>query len=179
MAGLSTALRRGLDKLYLWYFVSHIPITLMFDVLPLLPSSMIPQTLLDMNSLVTDKLGDPLVVVGEGHPELVWFRSILVCEIFLQLPFFFYAVWALWTDCPRRHLPLLVYGVHVSTIMAPILGTLIRGEINRTCSERMLLVSIYLPYLLIPLSIVFVSFTECSRALTAAQATSSSKRKTQ
>ncbi|KAJ2803040.1 Transmembrane protein 97 [Coemansia guatemalensis] len=178
MAGSSTALRRGLDKLYLWYFVSHIPITLLIDVQPLMPPSMIPQALLGLNRLLTDTLGDPFMIVGPGHPELVWFRSMLACELVLQLPFFLYAVWALWTGCPRRHLPLLIYGVHVSTTMAPILGTLIRGEINRTCSERMLLVSIYLPYLLIPLSMALVSFSECSQALAAAQATSQSKRKT-
>ncbi|KAJ2078960.1 Transmembrane protein 97 [Coemansia sp. RSA 988] len=178
MAGSSISLRKGLDKLYLWYFVSHIPITLLIDVQPLLPPSMIPQMLLGLNRLLTDTLGDPFMIVGLGHPELVWFRSMLVCELALQLPFFFYAVWALWTDCPRRHLALLVYGVHVSTTMVPVLGTLVRGEINRTCGERMLLASIYLPYLLIPLSMALVSFTECSSALAVVPATIPSKRKT-
>ncbi|PIA17643.1 transmembrane protein 97 [Coemansia reversa NRRL 1564] len=167
-----------MDKVYLWYFVSHIPITLLIDVQPLLPPDMIPQVLHGVNRLLTETLGDPFMIVGAGHSELVWFRSMLLCELILQLPFFFYAVWALWTDNPHRHLPFLVYGVHVSTTMIPVLGTLVRGEINRTCGERMLLASMYLPYLLVPLSMALISFTKCSRAISAATATLPSKRKT-
>ncbi|KAJ2193302.1 hypothetical protein GGH18_002588 [Coemansia sp. RSA 530] len=58
-----------------------------------------------------------------------------------------------------------MYGVHVSTTMTPVLGMLMFGDVNRSCDERMALGAMYLPYLLIPLAMVAVSFTECSRML--------------
>ncbi|KAJ2717197.1 Transmembrane protein 97 [Coemansia spiralis] len=160
--------RTRLDAAFLAYFASHIPITLLVDVVPLLPENAIPAPLLALNGHLTGVLGDPFMVVGPARTDLTWFRSMLVCELVLQLPFFFYAVWALWTSSPRRHLPLLVYGVHVSTTMVPILGTLLRGAIDRTCRERALLAALYLPYLLIPLLLVATSYRQCARALAAA-----------
>ncbi|KAJ1735140.1 hypothetical protein LPJ61_000703 [Coemansia biformis] len=164
------AARTRLDVVYLAYFATHIPTTLLVDVLPLAPADAIPAPLLALNGFLTGALGDPFMVIGQARTDLTWFRSMLACELALQLPFFFYAVWALWTGCPRRHLPLLVYGTHVSTTMVPILGTLIRGAIDRTCRERWLLAAMYLPYLLLPLSMAVVSYRECSRALAAARA---------
>ncbi|KAJ2775898.1 Transmembrane protein 97 [Coemansia nantahalensis] len=174
MAPLQPA-RTCLDAVFLAYFASHIPITLLVDVVPLLPESAIPGPLRALNGFLTGVLRDPFMVVGRPRADLAWFRSFLVCELVFQLPFFFYAVWALWTGCPRRHLPLLVYGAHVSTTMVPILSMLLCGAIDRTCRERALLVAMYMPYLVIPLLIVAVSYPPCARALAAAHA----KRKTE
>ncbi|KAJ2140100.1 Transmembrane protein 97 [Coemansia sp. RSA 678] len=158
-------LRQRLDTVFLGYFISHIPITIAVDVLPLLPTEIIPQPLLSLNRFLTTTIGDPFMVIDRTRTDLVWFRSLLTCELFVQLPFFFYAVWMLWTGSSRRHLWLLMYGVHVSTTMAPVLGMLMFGDINRSCDERMALGAMYLPYLLIPLAMAAVSFTECSRML--------------
>ncbi|KAJ2519070.1 Transmembrane protein 97 [Coemansia sp. RSA 1939] len=169
----TTSKRSYLDTLFLAYFISHIPITLTVDVQPLLPADIIPRQLLALNDLLTRQLRDPFMVLdsnGDRNGGLAWFRSLLVCELVMQLPFFFYAVWALWVPSPRRHLPLLVYGVHVSTTMAPILGMLFFGDIDRSCSERMLLAGIYLPYLLIPLAMACASYSKCASAISASTA---------
>ncbi|KAJ2548588.1 Transmembrane protein 97 [Coemansia sp. RSA 1933] len=160
--------RSKLDTLFLVYFVSHIPITLSIDIQPLLPEGIVLRPLLALNEMLTQQLRDPFMVLGnKGHADLTWFRSFLVCELVLQLPFFFYAVWALWVSSPHRHLPLLVYGAHVCTTMAPILGMLIFGDIDRSCRERMVLFSMYVPYLLLPLAMVCVSYSRCASAISA------------
>ncbi|KAJ2019195.1 Transmembrane protein 97 [Coemansia sp. S680] len=157
-----------LDIVYFFYFVSHIPITLLIDVVPIFPIELIPNALISLNSLLTDVLGDPFMGIGSrARSDMTWFRSLLVCELVLQLPFFFYAVWALWTNCPRRHAPLLVYGVHVATTMVPVLGMLFRGNVDRSCNTRAMLAGIYMPYLLIPLAMAYESFKHCVSALSA------------
>ncbi|KAJ1667414.1 Transmembrane protein 97 [Coemansia sp. RSA 1646] len=160
--------RSRLDTLFLAYFISHIPITLCVDLQPLIPTGSVPRPLLVLNDVLTRQLRDPFMVLGNSSSsDLTWFRSLLACELVLQLPFFFYAVWALWVSSPRRHLPLLVYGAHVSTTMAPILGMLLFGNIDRSCHERMLLASMYVPYLLIPLAMVCVSYSRCASMISA------------
>ncbi|KAJ2745214.1 Transmembrane protein 97 [Coemansia sp. BCRC 34301] len=162
--------RSKLDVVYFAYFASHIPITLFIDTQPLVPIDYIPRALLYLNSILTNGLGDPFMVIGSrARSDMTWFRSLLVCELVLQLPFFFYAAWALWTNNPRRHAPLLVYGVHVATTMVPILGTLYRGDIDRPCTTRAMLAGIYLPYLLIPLAMAYESYTHCAAALLSAR----------
>ncbi|KAJ2157016.1 Transmembrane protein 97 [Coemansia sp. RSA 552] len=157
-----------MDTVFLGYFASHIPITLLVDLMPLLPAAAIPRPLLHLNQFLTGTLRDPLMVIEPRRPDLLWLHSFLVCELVLQVPFFFYAVWALWTANPRRHLPFLVYGAHVSTTVVPILATLLFGDIDRSASERLVLVGLYAPYLAIPLAITYTSFAACTRALSAA-----------
>ncbi|KAJ1724976.1 Transmembrane protein 97 [Coemansia erecta] len=163
-----------LDRLYFGYFVSHIPITLLVDVVPLFSSERIPAFMLGLNRFLTEQLSDPFMVIGTTRSDMTWFRSLLACELVFQLPFFFYAAYAIWNRFPSRHAPLLVYGAHVSTTMVPILGMLAFGDIDRTLNQRLMLAGLYLPYLLIPLSMAFVSFGHCAKAIVESQA----KRKT-
>ncbi|KAJ2719847.1 hypothetical protein GGI07_004966 [Coemansia sp. Benny D115] len=155
--------RRPLDWIYLVYFVSHIPITVLVDVVPLFPKHLVPGLLLDINHFLTAVLGDPFMVAGPTRSDMAWFRSMLLCELLFQLPFFFYAVAAVWRRSTFRHLPLVVYGAHVSTTMVPILGTLAVGDIDRSSSQRLFLASMYIPYLLIPLTMAVDSFISCAR----------------
>ncbi|KAJ1815043.1 Transmembrane protein 97 [Coemansia sp. RSA 2599] len=161
--------RGRLDLLFFGYFVSHIPITLFVDVVPLLPPALTPGFMRALNVLLTQQLADPFMVVGATRSDMTWFRSLLASELLLQLPFFFYAAYALWNACPARHAPLLVYGAHVSTTMVPVLATLAFGDIDRSSSQRLVLAGLYLPYLLIPLAITAVSLCACLRALSPAQ----------
>ncbi|KAJ2781431.1 Transmembrane protein 97 [Coemansia interrupta] len=158
-----------LDRLYFGYFVSHIPITLLVDVVPLFPSERIPAFMLGLNRFLTEQLSDPFMVIGTTRSDMTWFKSLLACELVFQLPFFFYAAYAIWNRSPARHAPLLVYGAHVSTTMVPILGVLAFGDIERTLNQRLMLGGLYLPYLLIPLSMAFVSFGQCARAISGRQ----------
>ncbi|KAJ1647318.1 Transmembrane protein 97 [Coemansia erecta] len=160
--------RTRLDLIFFGYFVSHIPITLLVDVVPLLPLGLTPRLMLALNAFLTEQLSDPFMVINATRSGMTWFRSLLASEMLLQLPFFFYAAHALWNGCPTRHAPLLVYGAHVSTTMIPILATLALGDIDRSFSQRLVLAGLYLPYLLIPLAITAVSFCACLRALSPA-----------
>ncbi|KAJ2705757.1 Transmembrane protein 97 [Coemansia sp. IMI 203386] len=168
-ASPSAPRRAKLDMLFFGYFVSHIPITLLVDVVPLLPPALTPGFMLALNTLLTEQLSDPFMVIGATRSDMTWFRSLLASELLFQLPLFFYAAYALWKGCPKRHAPLLVYGAHVSTTMVPVLATLAFGDIDRSCSQRLMLASMYLPYLLIPLAITAVSFRGCLRALSVSE----------
>lgn len=155
----------SIDTVFLLYFITHIPITLCVDVMPLLPLEWVPAPLMMLNQILSQQLADPFMVLrsSPSFGNLTWFHSLLVCELAVQLPFFFYATWALWHNSPHRHAPLLVYGVHVATTMAPILGTLaFDNNINRSSAQRLALAGLYLPYLLIPLAMAYVSYTRCT-----------------
>lgn len=85
-------LSRPLDLIYFVYFASHIPVTLAIDLQTLLPAHWIPKALANTLSFYKNTFKDPFM--GSAEP-LYWFRSFLVCELILQLPFFFYACYGL------------------------------------------------------------------------------------
>lgn len=85
-------LSRPLDLIYFVYFASHIPVTLAIDLQTLLPAHWIPKVLADTLSFYKNTFKDPFM--GSTEP-MYWFRSFLVCELILQLPFFFYACYGL------------------------------------------------------------------------------------
>jgi hypothetical protein len=81
--------RRPLDFIYFIYFVTHIPPALLIDVASIFPEVILPNFLLSINKWYIKNFNDPLYA-------RIWFKSFLVCELFLQLPFFFYASVGLW-----------------------------------------------------------------------------------
>lgn len=100
---------------------------------------------------------DPLV---QDPPE--WFQSFVFCELVFQLPFFPIAAYAFFKgSCRWIRTPAIIYSVHTMTTVIPILSTLLfedfsvgggfRAQGPETLPERLILVSVYAPYLLIPL----------------------------
>ena len=86
-------LKRPLDLIYFGYFAMHVPVTILMDMQPFYPQHLVPQVLKDAVTGYAETYKDPLV----GSPvPLPWFDSFLGCEIFLQLPFFFVALYGLW-----------------------------------------------------------------------------------
>uniref|UniRef100_A0A8B9E881 Transmembrane protein 97 n=1 Tax=Anser cygnoides TaxID=8845 RepID=A0A8B9E881_ANSCY len=101
---------RWLERLFALYFVSHVPITLLIDLQPLLPAAGLhPRSLLEWYAVT---FRDPMMI---QPPE--WFKAFMYCEAFLQLPFFPIAAYAFikgWYKSvrkrPVRHFCVVLFG---------------------------------------------------------------------
>ncbi|XP_030296134.1 sigma intracellular receptor 2 [Sparus aurata] len=149
---------RILEIIFFLYFASHIPITLFIDLQALLPGHVFPQPLRDLLKWYAAEFKDPMMM---DPPH--WFKSFIYCEAVLQMPFFPVAAYAfLKGGCKWIRTPAIVYSAHVATTLVPILGHILFYQFPvgphpgpQTLQERMLLVSIYAPYLLVPLLLLF------------------------
>ncbi|NWI12953.1 SGMR2 protein, partial [Crypturellus soui] len=149
---------RLLEWLFALYFLSHIPITVLIDLQPLLPGGLYPESLTELLQWYAVTFRDPMML---QPPE--WFKSFIFCEAFLQLPFFPIAAYAfLKGGCKWIRTPAIIYSSHVATTLLAILAHILFHDFShsehsgpRTQRERLLLLSIYAPYLLIPLLMLF------------------------
>lgn len=92
---LQNDILRPVDWIMYYYFASHIPITVLFDLQAIYPTNWVPQLLLDINAQYINTLNDPLMnPVKNAH--MYWFKSFVFCEAFLQLPFFFVAAYGIY-----------------------------------------------------------------------------------
>ena len=80
-----------------------------------------------------------------------WLRGLIACELLFQLPFFFVAIKAIWERNNSIRGYLIAYGAHTATTLVPILQYIWEDRTFRNEFERMKLVAIYAPYLLVPL----------------------------
>ena len=137
------ALYRGI---LLVYFITHIPTTILVDLQFLIPAAY-PQILKDfVNEHYLLKFGDYLF----ANPP-TWAMSALAFEA-VQIPFFFAAIYALLFKKNWIRIPSIVYGTHVATVVTLILSEFYFSD-RISSSQRMILFSFYLPYLIIPLSL--------------------------
>ncbi|XP_077168931.1 sigma intracellular receptor 2 [Paroedura picta] len=144
---------RALERLFALYFLSHIPVTLLLDAPALCPRLRAP-ALTEMVKWYTTSFKDPLMAQCPA-----WFKSLICCEVFLQLPFFPVAAYAFWKgDCKWIRTPAIIYATHVATTLVPPLAHILLQDFSgsraagpATGQERLWLVAIYSPYLLIPL----------------------------
>ncbi|KAM6933097.1 sigma intracellular receptor 2 [Xenentodon cancila] len=144
---------RVLEIIFFFYFATHIPITLFIDLQALLPGHVYPQSLTELLRWYAEEFKDPLV---RDPPE--WFQSFIFCEALFQTPFFPIAAYAfLKGGCKWIRTPAIVYSTHVATTLVPILAHILFYKFPvkphpgpQTLQERWLLVSIYAPYLLVP-----------------------------
>ncbi|PIO33097.1 hypothetical protein AB205_0061710 [Aquarana catesbeiana] len=151
------AVTRLLEWIFFFYFFSHIPITLLVDLQAVLPSAWYPQQLLDLMRWYTATFKDHLM---RNPPP--WFMSFVYCEAIVQLPFFPVAAYAFFKGgCRWIRVPAIVYSSHVATTVLAILAHLLFGDFPKTKElesptqqERLTLVAIYAPYLVIPLLIL-------------------------
>ncbi|XP_053313133.1 sigma intracellular receptor 2 [Spea bombifrons] len=148
---------RLLEWIFFFYFLSHIPITLLVDLQAVLPASLYPQGLLDVMKWYTVTFKDHLMM----NPP-AWFMSFVFCEAVVQLPFFPVAAYAFYKGgCRWIRIPAIVYSAHVATTVVAIIAHVLFGDFARyngvdppNQKERLTLVSIYAPYLVIPLLIL-------------------------
>lgn len=173
---------RVLEIVYFIYFASHIPITLLIDFQALLPEHVYPPQLKDVLQWYAGEFKDPMML----DPP-VWFRSFVFCEALVQLPFFAVAAYAfLKGGCKWIRTPAIIYSVHVATTLIPILSHIIFHEFPltphpgpQTLKERLTLVSIYAPYLIIPVMILLTMLFSSAYNSTSLSGKSSSKSKKQ
>ncbi|KAI8645810.1 hypothetical protein BD408DRAFT_381472 [Parasitella parasitica] len=138
------------DWILFLYFSSHIPITIFFDLQNLYPQWIIPTFFQQLNGTYIALLNDPFM--DKTSPVQWWFKSFLLCEAFLQLPFFFFAAYGVFKDKSWVRLPLAVYCAHVMTTVLPCLAEIV---LNTTYGlekyQRNILLMLYSPYFFIPL----------------------------
>ncbi|ELV12082.1 sigma intracellular receptor 2 [Tupaia chinensis] len=148
--------RRCVEWLLGLYFLCHIPITLFLDMQLVLPAELYPVEFRNLLKWYAKEFRDPLL---QDPPA--WFKSFLLCELVFQLPFFPFATYAFFKgSCRWIRIPAIIYAVHTITALIPILSTILvedfskasgfKGQRPETLRERLALVSVYAPYLLIP-----------------------------
>ncbi|XP_061162597.1 sigma intracellular receptor 2-like [Saccostrea echinata] len=153
---------RILDTIFLLYFVSHIPITVLFDSQVIFPAWLYPKVLLDVKMKYCEDFKD--VLMADPPP---WFKSFCYCEILVQFPFFFIATYALWKGvqkCQWVRVPFIVYSTHVATTTVAICYHILMEIFKHpkypgpeTLRERLFLLAIYFPYLIIPILLLLDS----------------------
>ncbi|XP_023700691.1 sigma intracellular receptor 2 [Paramormyrops kingsleyae] len=148
---------RVLEAIFFLYFASHIPITLFIDLQALLPAQLYPQPLTDLLKWYAAEFKDPMML----DPP-IWFKSFVFCEALLQMPFFPIAAYAfLKGSCRWIRTPAIIYSTHVATTLIPILAYILFNQFPnsphpgpKTSRERLTLMAIYSPYLIIPLMLL-------------------------
>lgn len=133
-----------LRAIFLVYFITHIPISLVLDFQALL-GAYYPPILKSLYSWYTAQFHDYLM---ETKP--LWLQSFILAEVVLQFPLFFYFIWGLLKkEYQKIKIPGIVYGAHVATTVWAILAETLVSEKNTT-NEKIVLTSFYFPYFLIP-----------------------------
>ncbi len=139
---------------FLIYFITHIPITLVLD-LQVIFGQYYPPVLQALCQWYINTYNDNLI-----RTQPIWLKSFIWCEFFVQMPFFFYATYALLYKKNSIRIPAIVYGTHVATTVLPILSEFMFSNFN-TVAERNMLFAFYLPYLIIPLWLaLYMCFNE-------------------
>jgi EXPERA (EXPanded EBP superfamily) len=144
-------------SIFLGFFISHIPATVLLDGQASGLTFPYPQFLVDFLTWYSKTLNDPLF--AGGNYEL-WFQSFIGAELVIQLPYFFLATYMLSSE-KYQNVPFpewfriysIVYIAQVVTSMIPILASILFNPMA-TLSQRGILSSIYMPYLIVPLSLL-------------------------
>ncbi|KAI8967749.1 transmembrane protein 6/97, partial [Mycotypha africana] len=158
-------LNRPIDWILFCYFVSHIPITILFDLQPLYPEWLIPDMLKQISYSYVQLTHDPFMDVS--RPVMYWFKSFSICEAVLQLPFFFFAAYGVFRNKEWIRLPIAVYGAHVMTTVIPCLAEIYLNQklFDLSDLQRNMLLCLYFPYFLIPLVGLVDSFIRIQKKI--------------
>ena len=144
--------------IFLGFFLSHIPFTLLVDGQASPFPIPYPLFLTDFLGWYASTFNDPNFL---GKSYALWFRCFITAEFIVQLPYFFVASNMLLYR--HRSLPewfrvtSLVYAAQAITAIVPILAVVMFNP-DATSSQRAILSSVYMPYLLIPLALVYYMF---------------------
>lgn len=136
------------DTFYYWYFLIHIPITVVMDsclVIPAESRHWIQQFLLDFH---LDVNKDFLI----DHPP-IWLQVFGLFELFVQLPIFVLAPFALRRNSRKIYVVMTIYGFNAFlTTLVCLVYVYLKGEAHGlTVEETWNLFALYVPYFAIPL----------------------------
>ncbi|KAJ3054808.1 Transmembrane protein 97 [Rhizophlyctis rosea] len=148
---------RPLDIIFLFYFITHIPSTVLLSPQTLLPPHWVPAFMKEAMRTWVGMSGDPWMAQSlAGKPVDWWFKGIIAFgELPISLPFFFYLIHGLWNDRAQIRIPAIIYSSHVATTLIPILSEIFFAHPELSEDQRRMLVAAYLPYLVIPLLFLF------------------------
>jgi len=111
---------------------------------------------------------DPLVggvagyFAGTNSDQFLWFKCFVVLEAVFQLPVFFLGMRGLYNDSRAIYVLILLYGASTATTTLPCVAvifqtpettasTIVQNIASVTSAQRLLLLSSYIPFLVIPL----------------------------
>ncbi|EGD78001.1 transmembrane protein 97 [Salpingoeca rosetta] len=141
-----------LDYVHYAYFGLHIPISLLMDFQAIVPLKYFPSFAQRLGTYYNNEYKDPLMA---ADPKPTWFKSFIWCEAGLQLPFFGLALYAMHTGGSWIRIPGIIYGTHVATTVVAVLAEVLCGEYGLSWKDKAWLASVYLPWLVIPLTYVW------------------------
>ncbi|KAM3856474.1 sigma intracellular receptor 2 [Vipera latastei] len=151
------AMARVLEWTFVFYFLTHIPLTLFIDLQALMPG-VYPSALSDLLTWYKTTFKDSLMASPEP-----WFKSFLYFEAFLELFFFPVAAYAFWKgNCKWIRTPVIIYTTHVITMVVACLTHILFADFSnakvpgpQTLQERLILSAFYAPFLAISLVMLF------------------------
>ena len=143
------------NNLILFYFLIHIPITLLLDAQVVLPPSLFPQFFVDAMNGYAATCEDRMV---SGRPT--WFWSMTFVETFVQLPYFFLSAYAFVMRRNWIRVPTIIYGAHVATTLIPIMGSVLFDEYLRPKATMAFysLMAIYSIWFVFPVWMVYYAW---------------------
>jgi hypothetical protein len=152
------AIQGFLRTVFLGFFASHIFASVLIDSQAILPPAFVPSALRRLLSWYAQILNDPLMTKPQ---EILWFRSLICCELLFQVPFFFVACYFLknssLTSYPETfRYACIAYGAHTATTMVPILATVATNQ-EASQLEKAVCLAVYLPYLIFPVWILLLA----------------------
>ncbi|KAL0955302.1 hypothetical protein HGRIS_004191 [Hohenbuehelia grisea] len=145
---------RPLDLVYLIYFLSHIPATLLLDIQAIVPKSLLPDAIRGLGLKYINMTNDPVVGGATGlvgNPaNFAWLRSFMYLELFFQLPIFILGARALWkrklshysilihanltsvtrSDTQTFYLPMIIYGASTATTTLACLAVVLNTPVT-------------------------------------------------
>lgn len=151
-----------LDRFYYWYFVIHIPITVLIDSTLVIP----PEWQFDLQKLVVN------LHIQQNNDFMLeilpfWLKVFGAFELLVQLPIFVISI-VKYHQKSLTILPILiVYGFNafLTTLVCLVYVQLEGGNQGLTSVEIGKLQLIYLPYLIIPLVMLVDGFCRTTKVI--------------
>jgi len=167
-----------MDLVYFTFFLIHLPASLLLDCQPLYPPSLVPSFISQLPKMYTQISADPLIsglmgFSGESN-NFLWFKTFIFIEAFFQVPVFILGMRGLWKDSRSIYILLLIYGASTATTVLPCLAVLLSTPITSadtiaagvpsvSASQRLLLLSSYVPFFVLPAFMTFDMATRIAR----------------
>ncbi|KAK6460984.1 transmembrane protein 6/97 [Scheffersomyces coipomensis] len=156
----------SLDTFYLAYYILHVPITILIDSSIVIP----PQYLLPISHTILDfHISTNRDILLLEKP--LWFKVSGFFELVFQLPLFFYFIYILLKKRKtiNYYVFSILYGFNASfttLICLAYVYTNSAQTMTLTPNEVYNLISLYIPYLLIPLLILIDSIIRINKEFT-------------
>ncbi|KAH9852601.1 transmembrane protein 6/97 [Lenzites betulinus] len=168
--------QRPRDLVYFLFFAIHLPATFLIDLQALYPKEWVPSVISNLAKFYVEMSADPLIGSSLGYfgqaqvDAYTWFRTLLVLEAFFQVPVFVLGLRGLWKGSRSIYVLLLIYASSAATTTLPCLSVILSTPISLTpltipsaaaqtsatvalsltAEQRLLLLSSYIPFFLVP-----------------------------